>query len=108
MAPAQILSAGLWSNQLRVRCPVLQIAPVLLVAVQRAYYDAMQHLNTALLNVCADFQGERYSRVSCSRTYVSGWCGWLRTACAGRQLLSSAYKTLLCSIGMRINASQPS
>jgi hypothetical protein len=42
----------------------VQIAPALQVAVQRAYYDAMQHLHTALLNVCADFQGDKYSRVS--------------------------------------------
>lgn len=41
----------------------LQIAPALQVSVQRAYYDAMQQLHTALLNVCADFQGENYSKV---------------------------------------------
>jgi hypothetical protein len=42
----------------------MQVAPALQVAVQRAYYDAMQQLHTALLNVCADFQGENYSKVS--------------------------------------------
>jgi hypothetical protein len=96
MVPAQMVCAGMWSTHLRALCPVLQIAPALQVAVRAAYYDAMQHLNTALLNVCADFQGEKYSRVSCSHTCVSGWSGWLRTACAatckgcsraGRQLL---------------------
>jgi len=48
----------------RVTGIVLQVAPALQVAVQRAYYDAMQQLNTALLNVCTDFKGPSYSRVS--------------------------------------------
>lgn len=48
----------------------MQIAPALQVAVQRAYYDAMQQLHTALLNVCADFQGENYSKVSRTPPHV--------------------------------------
>lgn len=40
--------------------------------MQRAYYDAMQHLNAALVNVCADFQGDNYSRVSSIATIRLG------------------------------------
>jgi hypothetical protein len=37
------------------------------MVAQRAYYDAMQSLHAALLNVCADFHGEGYSRVRAIR-----------------------------------------
>lgn len=57
------LQAAEARTHLNLTC-CLQIAQALQQAVQRAYYDAMQHLHTALMNVCTDFEGESYSRVS--------------------------------------------
>lgn len=42
----------------------LQVAPALQLSVQRCYYDTMQRMTAALQNVCADFNGDGYSRVS--------------------------------------------